>query len=186
LDVSRASSGSISRTMAQTAAIRASRAAASALLRSASSWSMASARRRNADPSIEHTIEDYQVGGVPGPACRSSVIHRLAARACGKPLLIIHREIHPEVFLPHSWWIVFPQFTAIYLWLRPPFPQTRPQAAHNIAGVFAHLVHTAVHGLAWCPAWRPARMSEPWARTVSGDGRSAFALGSLARGRSVR
>jgi len=69
LDVSRASSGSISRTMAQTAAIRASRAAASALLRSASSWSMASARRRNADPSIEHTIEDYQVGGVPGPAC---------------------------------------------------------------------------------------------------------------------
>src|SRR6202042_3348864 len=69
LDVSRASSGSISRTMAQTAAIRASRAAASALLRSASSWSMASARRRNADPSIEHTIEDYQVGGVLGPAC---------------------------------------------------------------------------------------------------------------------
>jgi hypothetical protein len=92
----------------------------------------------------------------------------------------------PEVFLPHSRWIAFPQFTALYLWFRPPFPQTCPQAAHNVAGVFAHLVHTAVHGLTWCPAWRAARMSEPWARTVSGDGRSAFALGSLARGRSVR
>jgi hypothetical protein len=67
-------------------------------LRSASSWSMASARRRNADPSIEHTIEDYQVGGVPGRACRSSVIHRLAPRACGKALLIFHREIHPKFF----------------------------------------------------------------------------------------
>ena len=186
MDVSRASSGSISRTMAQTAAIRASRAAASALLRSASSWSMASARRRRADSSIEHTIEDYQVGDVLGPACRTSVIHRLPVRACGKALWIIPREIHLEVFLPHSRWIAFPQFTATYLWLRPPFPQTCPQAAHNRAGVFAHLVHTVVHGLTWCPAWRAARMSEPWARTVSGEGRSAFALGSLAWGRSVR
>jgi len=57
LDASRASSGSISRTMAQTAAMRAARAAESALLRSASSWSMASATRRRADSSIEHTIE---------------------------------------------------------------------------------------------------------------------------------
>jgi hypothetical protein len=101
-------------------------------------------------------------------------------------LLIIHREIHPKFFLPHSRWIAFLQFTAIYLWLSPPFPQFCPQAAHNVFGVSAHLVHTAVHGVTWCPARRAARMSEPWARTVSGDGRSAFALGSLARGRSVR
>jgi hypothetical protein len=155
-------------------------------LRSASSWSMASARRLSAGSSIEHTIEDYQVGGVLGAACRSSVIHRLRARACGKSLWITHREICPKFFLPHSRWITFPQLTAIYLWFRPPFPQTCPQAAHNTAGVFAHLVHTTVHGLTWCPAWRPARMSEPSARTVSGDGRSALALGSLALGRSVR
>src|SRR5437016_9475558 len=50
--------------MAQTAAIRAARTAESALLRSASSWSMASATRRRADSSIEHTIEDYQLGDV--------------------------------------------------------------------------------------------------------------------------
>jgi hypothetical protein len=59
---------------------------------------MASATRRRADSSIEHTIEDYQVGGVGGPACRSSVIHRLTTRACGKALWITHREIHPKFF----------------------------------------------------------------------------------------
>src|SRR5207253_10311319 len=104
----RASSGSISRTMAQTAAIRAARAAESALLRSASSWSMASATRRSADSSIEHTIEDYQVGGVLGLACRSPVVHRLPARACGKPLWITHLENPPGIFLPHSRWIALP------------------------------------------------------------------------------
>ena len=75
-DASRASSGSISRTIAQTAAIRAARAAESALLRSASSWSMASATRRRADSSIEHTVEDYQVGDVFGGTYQSPVIHR--------------------------------------------------------------------------------------------------------------
>ena len=75
LDASRASSGSISRTIAQTAAIRAARAAESALLRSASSWSMASATRRRADSSIEHTVEDYQVDGACGRAYESLVIH---------------------------------------------------------------------------------------------------------------
>jgi hypothetical protein len=59
---------------------------------------MASARRLSADSSIEHTIEDYQVGGVLGPACRSSVIHRLTVRACGKALWITRREIHPKFF----------------------------------------------------------------------------------------
>jgi hypothetical protein len=67
-------------------------------LRSASSWSMASARRRSADASIEHTIEDYQVEVVRGPASRSPVVHRLATHACGKALLIIHREIPPKFF----------------------------------------------------------------------------------------
>jgi hypothetical protein len=95
-------------------------------------------------------------------------------------------ENPPEVFLPHSRWIIFSQLTAVYLWLGPPFPQTCPQAAHNTAGVSAHLVHTAVHRGTWWPAWRAARMSEPSARTVSGTGRSAFGLSSLARGRSVR
>ena len=98
LDASRASSGSISRTMAQTAAMRAARTAESALLRSASSWSMASATRRRADSSIEHTIEDYQVGDGLGPACRGSVIHRLPTCACGNSMWITHREIHPKFF----------------------------------------------------------------------------------------
>ena len=186
MDTSRASSGSISRTMAQTAAMRAARTAESALLRSASSWSMASATRRRADSSIEHTIEDYQVGDVLGPACRSLVIHRLPTCACGNSMWITRRENRPKVFLPHSRWIAFSLFTAQYLWLRPLFPQFCPQAAHNVAGVSAHLVHTAVHGATWWPAWRAARMSEPWVRTVSGEGSSAFGLGSLARGRSVR
>jgi hypothetical protein len=95
-------------------------------------------------------------------------------------------ENPPEVFLPHSRWIAFCLFTGSYLWLGRPFPQICPQAAHNVAGVSAHLVHTAVHGVTWCLAWRAGRMSVLWARTVSGEGRSAFALGSLARGRSVR
>ena len=57
LDASLASSGSISLTIDQTAATRASRSAASVLPRSASSWSMASATRWSARPSIEHTVE---------------------------------------------------------------------------------------------------------------------------------
>src|SRR5205807_5015124 len=73
-------------------------------------------------------------------------------------------ENPPEVFLPHSRWIAFSLLTAQYLWLRPPFPQFCPQAAHNVAGVSAHFVHTPVHCVTWCPAWRTARMSEPSAR----------------------
>ena len=75
--------------------LRDARTAESALLRSVSSWSMASATRRRADSSIEHTIEDYQVGDGLGPACRSSVIHRLPTCACGNSMWITHREIHP-------------------------------------------------------------------------------------------
>jgi hypothetical protein len=110
----------------------------------------------------------------------------LPACACGNSLWITHRKIPPEVFLPHSRWIALSLLTWLYLWLKPPFPQFCPQAAHNVAGVSAHLVHTAVHRVTWWPAWRAARMSEPWARTVSGEGSSALGLGSLARGRSVR
>ena len=98
MDASRASSGSISRTIAQTAAIRAARAAESALLRSASSWSMASATRRRADSSLEHTVEDYQVDGVCGGTCQSSVIHRKFTYACGKALWIITRKSTSDFF----------------------------------------------------------------------------------------
>ena len=80
---SRASSGSISRTIAQTAAIRASRSEESALLRSLSSRSMASAKRRRANSSIEHTVEDYQVGGACEHAYVSPVIHRRRPPTCG-------------------------------------------------------------------------------------------------------
>jgi len=44
-------------TIDQMAATRASRSAAAVMLRSASSWSMASVTRRSAKKSIEHTIE---------------------------------------------------------------------------------------------------------------------------------
>ena len=84
MDTSRASCGSISRTIAQTAAIRVARAAESALLRSASSWSMASATRRRADSSIEHTVEDYQVEGAFGRAYESPVIHRFSPTSVEK------------------------------------------------------------------------------------------------------
>src|SRR5260370_20832485 len=76
-EASRASAGSMTPTIVQISAIRASRPAESALLRSASSWSIASATRRRADSSIEHTVEDYQVGGAREPASASRVIHRV-------------------------------------------------------------------------------------------------------------
>src|SRR5215467_12348224 len=98
LDASRASSGSISRTIAHTAAIRAARSAESALLRSASSWSMASATRRRADPSVEHTIEDYQAGDAFGGSYRSLVIHRILTHACGKSLWIITGKSTSDFF----------------------------------------------------------------------------------------
>jgi len=114
LDASRASSGSMSRTIAQTAAIRASRPEESALLRSASSWSMASATRRIADSSIEHTVEDYQVGGACKHASVSPVIHRPRRPACGQKLWITGRGNPREVFLPHSRWITFPLLIRSY------------------------------------------------------------------------
>src|SRR5579864_8035645 len=83
-ETSRASVGSMSPTIAQISAIRASRSAESALLRSASSWSIASATRRRADSSIEHTVEDYQVGGAREPASVGPVIHRVPRVACGQ------------------------------------------------------------------------------------------------------
>jgi hypothetical protein len=169
----------MSRTIAQTAAIRASRPEESALLRSASSWSMASATRRRADSSIEHTVEDYQVDGACGRAFVSPVIHRSSRLACGQRLWITDREIPVKVFLPHSRWIRFPLLTRAYLSCARPFPQFCPQAAHNVAGVSAHLVHTFVHPATWCRAWRAAKMSEPSTTTVSGEGRSAFVPRSL-------
>ena len=117
-----------SRSARTTAAMRASRAAASALLRSASSWSMASARRLSADSSIEHTIEDYQVGGVPGPACRSSVMPQVGRLVpvesrCGS----LRREIRPKFFFRTAGGSRFRRSAAIYLWFRPPFPQPVPR-----------------------------------------------------------
>jgi len=66
------------------------------------------------------------------------------------------------------------------------FHNSVPRLRTTYSACLHTLVHTAVHGVTWCSAWRVGRMSELWARTVSGEGRSAFALGSLARGRSVR
>jgi hypothetical protein len=109
--------------------------------------------------------------------CRSVLVESRCGSPPGNP---------PQVFLSHSRWIAFCLFKGPCLWSGPPSPQLCPQAAHNVAGVSAHLVHTAVHGVTWCPARRAVRMSEPSARTVSGEGRSAFGLSSLARGRSVR
>src|SRR6266567_3330335 len=131
---------------------------------------MASATRRRADSSIEHTVEGYQLGGAGGRASVSPDIHRLTTHACGKELWTADREIPREVFLPHSRWITFPLLTAVCLGLDQPSPQVCPQAAHNIAGVSAHLVHTVFHGVSWCRARRAGKMSEPSARTVSGNG----------------
>jgi hypothetical protein len=141
---------------------------------------MASATRLRANSSIEHTVEDYQVDGACEGASASLVIHRPWRPACGQRLWITIREIPDEVFLPHSRWIAFPLFIELHLPLGQPFPQFCPQAAHNVAGVSAHIVHTFVHGATWCRAWRADRMSEPWATTVSGEGRRASVPRSLA------
>src|SRR5260370_35510314 len=117
----------MSRTIAQTAAIRASRSEESALLRSASSWSMASATRRRANSSIEHTVEDYQVGGAREHASLSPVIHRSRRPACGQRLWITEREIPGEVFLPPSRRITFPLLIGLYLPCEEPLPHLCPQ-----------------------------------------------------------
>ena len=49
-----------------------------------------------------------------------------------------------------------------------------------MTGVSAHVVHTFVHPATWCRAWWVGKMSEPSTTTVSGEGRSAFVLRSLA------
>src|SRR5271167_1442054 len=144
---------------------------------------MASATRLRADSSIEHTVEDYQVDGACAPASAGQVIHRLPEPACGQYPWITAQEIPREVFLPHSRWITFPLLTRVHLPFGRPFPQFCPQAAHNVAGVSAHLVHTFVHGATWCRAPQADKMSEPSATTVSGEGRSAFVPYSFTRGR---
>jgi hypothetical protein len=85
-----------------------------------------------------------------------------------------------EVFLPHNRWIAFSLLARTSLASGRPLPQVCPQAAHNAVGVSAHLIHTVVHRVSWCRARRAAKMSEPSARTVSGNGSSAFAPCSLA------
>jgi hypothetical protein len=87
-----------------------------------------------------------------------------------------------QVFLPHSRWITFPLLNEPCQWLVPSFPQGYPQGAHNLAGVSAHVIHTAVHRLGWCRPPMAGRMSEPSARTVVGGRRGAFMPGLPGRG----
>jgi hypothetical protein len=148
--------------------MRASRSEEAALLRSASSRSMASATRRRASSSIEHTVEYYQFDGAP-------------VRASGVPSGVSPEHSYPQfndvflwikivdylplisgqVFLPHSRWITFSLFSRAYLWLSQPFPQTCPQGAHNLLGVSAHVIHSAVHLAGWYQLPGAGRMAEP-------------------------
>jgi hypothetical protein len=72
---------------------------------------MASATRRRADSSIEHTVEDYQVddgpqGDLPKPGY-PQIVH-----LCLWKTFVDHQLGNPpKVFLPHSRWITFSLFT---------------------------------------------------------------------------
>jgi hypothetical protein len=90
--------------------------------------------------------------------------------------------IRGQVFLPHSRWIVFPLLNGAGRRFVALFPQGCPQGAHNLAGVSAHVIHTAVHRLGWCRPPMAGRMSEPSARTVVGGRRGAFMPGLPGRG----
>ena len=137
------SSGSMSPTIAQTAATCSSRPSVPALLRFASSWSMAPQRASARDSSVEHTVEDYQPGGAASVLSASSF-----PQFRGRPLWImavdIRRKIARQLFLPHTQWIEVPQLVKGHaVSHQAAVPQGFPQAAHNLAGVSAHLVHTS-------------------------------------------
>lgn len=114
--------GSISRTIAQISAMRASRSEEPALLRSASSRSMASATRRRANSSIEHTVEYYQSDGAP---VRASCVLPGVSQNRGYPQfddvflwikIVDYLPLIPgQVFLPHSRWITFSLLSWAYL-----------------------------------------------------------------------
>ena len=99
--------------------MRASSSEEPALLRSASSRSMASAtrlraERRRADSSIEHTVEYYQLDGAP---VRTSGVLPGVSSECSYPQsddvflwikIVDYMPLIPgQVFLPHSRWITF-------------------------------------------------------------------------------
>jgi len=160
--------GSISRTIAQISAMRASRSEESGLLRSASSRSMASATRRRANSSIEHTVEYYQFDGAPVRA--SDVLPGVSSKRSYPQSndvflwikIVDYLPLIPgQVFLPHSRWITFYLFSGACLRLSRPFPQTFPQGAHNLPGVSAHVIHSAVHHAGWYQLPRAGRMAEP-------------------------
>ena len=167
--------GRCSRTMAQTAAIRAARSAGIRALadrRRAGRWPRPRAGER---PRLSNTPSKTIRSAVScGPACRQSPVmpQVLPTPAPVDTTLWITdpAKIHREVFLPHSRWITFPLLTGPYLCdSGQPSPQVCPQAAHNVGGVSAHACPQAVHRATWCPARRAAKLSEPSARTVSGN-----------------
>lgn len=69
--------------------------------------------------------------------------------------------ISGQVFLPHSRWMAFSQLSVACLWLSGPFPQTCPQGAHNLPGVSAHVIHSALHHAGWYQVPGAGRMAEP-------------------------
>jgi len=159
--------------------MRASSSEEPALLRSASSRSMASAtrlraERRRADSSIEHTVEYYQFDGAP---VRASGMLPGVSSKCSYPqsddvflwIKIVNYLllISGQVFLPHSRWITFPLLSNACLWLSQSFPQTCPQGAHNLPGVSAHVIHSAVHPAGWYRLPRAGRMAEPPSATCA-------------------
>jgi hypothetical protein len=73
---------------------------------------MASATRLNADSSIEHTVEDYQVGGAREPAFSGSVIHSYYPQPRSKALWITCQENPRQVFFPHTRWSAFSQLAS--------------------------------------------------------------------------
>jgi hypothetical protein len=92
------------------------------------------------------------------------------AEAClWTKLWMAGRKISGQVFLPHSRWIMFSLLSGARFWLEPLFPQVYPQGAHNVVGVSAHVIHSAVHRTGWYRPPRAAKMSEPPVRTVLAD-----------------
>jgi hypothetical protein len=129
---------------------------------------MASATRRRASSSIEHTVEYYQFDGAP---VRASCVLPGVSPNRGYPQfadvflwikIVDYLPLIPgQVFLPHSRWITFSLLSGSYLWLSQSFPQTCPQGAHNLPGVSAHVIHSAVHHAGWYRLPGAGRMAEP-------------------------
>jgi hypothetical protein len=56
------------------------------------------------------------------------------------------RENLRHLFLPHTRWIGFSLLNSLKLSAGRSSPQVCPQGAHNLTGVFAHVVHTSSTG----------------------------------------